>query len=146
MCGYWNRPDITAEVLRGGWLHTGDLGCFDEDGYLYILDRMKDMIKPGGENVYSPEVESVLTAHPAILEAAVIGIPDQKWGEAIRAVAALRPNAALSEAELIAWCRSRISTVGCPRSVDFVQELPRLASGKVAKPELRKAYAPSPTP
>src|SRR5579872_5662242 len=107
MQGYWNRPEITAEVLRGGWLHTGDIGKFDKNGFLYILDRKKDMIKPGGENVYTPEVESMIAAHPAVLEVAVIGVPDTKWGEAIRAVVACRNGSALSEQELIEWCRAR---------------------------------------
>ena len=114
MQGYWKRPEINAEALRGGWMHTGDMGAFDKDGYLYILDRKKDMIKPGGENVYSPEVESVVTAHPAVLEAAVIGIPDERWGEAIRAVVALRPGALLTEAELMEWCRSQLTHFKCP--------------------------------
>ena len=90
MKGYWKRPEITADVLRGGWMHTGDIGMFDEGGYLYILDRKKDMIKPGGENVYSPEVESMIASHPAVLEVAVIGVPDAKWGEAIKAVVVKR--------------------------------------------------------
>ena len=96
MKGYWNRPEVNAEVLRGGWMHTGDLGAMDEDGFLYVLDRKKDMIKTGGENVYSPEVESVLCAHPAVLEAAVIGVPHPTWGETIRAVAVARPGATVS--------------------------------------------------
>lgn len=140
MRGYWNRPEITAEVLRGGWMHTGDLGRFDEDGYLYILDRQKDMIKPGSENVYSPEVEAVLCGHPAILEAAVIGIPDDKWGEAIRAVVALRPGAALTEPDLIVWCRERLTHFKCPTSVKFAETLPKGGTGKVQKNLLRQLY------
>jgi long-chain acyl-CoA synthetase len=140
MKGYWKRPEITAEVLRDGWLHTGDMGKFDENGFLYILDRKKDMIKPGGENVYTPEVESMVAAHPAVLEVAVIGVEDEKWGEAIRAVVARRPGAELSEAELIAWCRERMTHFKCPSSVAFVDTLPKGGTGKVQKAVLRDQY------
>lgn len=140
MKGYWKRPEITAEVLRGGWLHTGDIGRFDEDGFLYILDRKKDMIKPGGENVYTPEVESMIAAHPAVLEVAVIGIPDPKWGEAIRAVVARRNGAKLSEHDLIEWCRARLTHFKCPASVVFVESLPKGGTGKVQKAVLRERY------
>jgi len=140
MKGYWNRPEITAEVLRGGWMHTGDLGALDEEGFLYILDRKKDMIKTGSENVYSPEVESVLCAHPAVLEAAVIGVPDPTWGEAIRAVAVVRPGASLSEAELIAWCRERLTHFKCPTSAVFTESLPKGGTGKVQKNVLREKW------
>ena len=140
MRGYWNRPEISADALRGGWMHTGDLGRFDQQGYLYVMDRKKDMIKPGGENVYSPEVESVLCAHPAVLEAAVIGIPDAKWGEAIRAVVALRPGESLSEADLIAWCRARATHFKCPSSVVFTDMLPKGGTGKVQKNVLRERF------
>ena len=107
MKGYWKRPEISREALRGGWMHTGDIGRFDSEGFLYILDRKKDMIKPGGENVYSPEVESMILAHPSVLEASVIGVPCTKWGESIRAVVVCRPDHAIEEMELIAWCRDR---------------------------------------
>jgi long-chain acyl-CoA synthetase len=140
MKGYWNRPEINAEVLRGGWMHTGDLGTFDEEGFLYILDRKKDMIKSGGENVYSPEVESVLCAHAAVLEAAVIGIPHDEWGETIRAVAVKRENALLTEAELIAWCRDRLTHFKCPTSVVFTDSLPKGGTGKVQKNVLRERF------
>ena len=140
MKGYWNRPEISAEVLRGGWMHTGDLGAFDEQGFLYILDRKKDMIKPGSENVYSPEVESVLCAHPAVLEAAVIGVPDPTWGEAIRAVVVTRSDAELGERELIAWCRDRLTHFKCPTSVVFTDALPKGGSGKVQKNVLRDRF------
>jgi long-chain acyl-CoA synthetase len=106
MKGYWNRPEITADTLRGGWLHTGDMGVFAEAGYLYVLDRKKDMIKPGSENVFSPEVECAICSHPEVLEAVVIGVPDEKWGEAIKAVVVLRPGCALTEAALIEFCRA----------------------------------------
>ena len=140
MQGYWNRPEITAEVLRGGWMHTGDIGRFDAAGFLYILDRKKDMIKPGGENVYSPEVESAIMAHPDILEAAVIGVPHDKWGEAIRAVVALRNGAGLTEAALIVWCRERMTHFKCPTSVVIVESLPKGGTGKVQKNVLRDRF------
>jgi long-chain acyl-CoA synthetase len=143
MKGYWKRPEINAEVLRGGWMHTGDYGAFDEEGFLYILDRKKDMIKTGSENVYSPEVESMLCSHPAVLEAAVIGIPDPTWGEAIRGVIVLRPGSALAEAELIAWCRERLTHFKCPSSVVFTDLLPKGGSGKVQKNTLRDLFGAS---
>jgi long-chain acyl-CoA synthetase len=140
MKGYWNRPEITAEVLRGGWMHTGDLGAMDEEGFLYILDRKKDMIKTGSENVYSPEVESVVCAHPCILEAAIIGVPDSIWGETIRAVVVTRPGAALTESELIDWCRARLTRFKCPTSVAFTDILPKGGTGKVQKNLLRERF------
>jgi long-chain acyl-CoA synthetase len=151
MKGYWKRPEITAEVLRADpagskdskWLHTGDMGKFDENGFLYILDRKKDMIKPGGENVYTPEVESMVAAHPAVLEVAVIGVPDEKWGEAIRAVVARRPGVELSEPELIGWCRERMTHFKCPSSVVFVDALPKGGTGKIQKSVLREQYGQS---
>jgi long-chain acyl-CoA synthetase len=140
MKGYWKRPEISAEVMRGGWMHTGDIGKFDENGFLYILDRKKDMIKPGGENVYTPEVESMIAAHPAVLEVAVIGVPDEKWGEAIRAVVATRNGATLTESELIEWCRARMTHFKCPASVVFVDSLPKGGTGKVQKGVLREKF------
>jgi acyl-CoA synthetase (AMP-forming)/AMP-acid ligase II len=135
-----NQPAITAETLRGGWLHTGDIGTFDANGYLYILDRKKDMIKPGGENVYSPEVESMIASHPEVLEVAVIGVPDEKWGEAIKAAVVRRAGSALTEAELIEYCRARMAHFKCPTSVDFMDVLPKGGTGKVQKTVLRKRY------
>ncbi len=140
MKGYWKRPEISAEVLRGGWMHTGDLGALDERGFLYILDRKKDMIKPGGENVYSPEVESMICAHPAVLEAAIIGVPHETWGETIRAVIVKRPDATLSGDELIAWCRERMTHFKCPTSVVFTDTLPKGGTGKVQKNVLREKF------
>jgi len=140
MKGYWNRPEANNEVLRGGWLHTGDIGAFDENGFLYILDRKKDMIKTGGENVYSPEVESALCAHPDILEATVFGIPDPKWGEAIKAGVVARAGKLLSEEEVIAWCRKRLTHFKCPSSVDFYDTLPKGGTGKIQKNILRASY------
>jgi long-chain acyl-CoA synthetase len=140
MKGYWKRPEISAEVLRGGWMHTGDLGRFDADGYLYILDRKKDMIKTGSENVYSPEVEALIVSHPAVLEAAVIGVPHEKWGETIRAVVACRPEQAIEEMELIAWCRERMTHFKCPTSVVVTDMLPKGGTGKVQKNILRERF------
>jgi len=140
MKGYWNRPEINAEVLRGGWMHTGDLGALDEEGFLYILDRKKDMIKTGSENVYSPEVESVVCAHSGVLEAAIIGVPDATWGETIRAVIVTRPGATLTECELIQWCRDRLTRFKCPTSVAFTDTLPKGGTGKVQKNVLRERF------
>ena len=140
MKGYWNQPAITADTLRDGWLHTGDMGTLDARGYLYILDRKKDMIKPGGENVYSPEVESMIASHPEVLEVAVIGVPDERWGETIKAVAVRRPGSALTEVELIDHCRERMAHFKCPTSVDFMETLPKGGTGKVQKTVLRDRY------
>ena len=140
MVGYWNRPEETAKTIRDGWLHTGDAGYMDVDGYVYIHDRVKDMIISGGENVYPAEVESALADHPAIAEAAVIGVPDEKWGEAVKAVVVLRPGATLAQEALIEWSRTRIAGFKAPKSVDFVDALPRNASGKLLKRELRAPY------
>jgi acyl-CoA synthetase (AMP-forming)/AMP-acid ligase II len=140
MLGYWNRPEETARTIRQGWLHTGDAGYLDADGYVYIHDRVKDMIISGGENVYPAEVESALSDHPAIAEVAVIGVPDAKWGEAVKAMVVLRPDAELTEEALIAWARTRIAGFKTPRSVSFVDSLPRNASGKLLKRELRAPY------
>ncbi len=140
MKGYWNRPAITAETLRGGWLHTGDIGAFDTRGYLYILDRKKDMIKPGGENVYSPEVESMIASHPEVLEVAVIGVPDDKWGEAIKAAVVCRPGSTLTEEGLIEYCRERMAHFKCPASVEFLETLPKGGTGKIQKTVLRARY------
>ncbi len=146
MKGYWNRAEINAEVLRGGWMHTGDLGTFDEEGYLYILDRKKDMIKTGGENVFSPEVESILCAHPGVLEAAVIGVPHERWGETIRAVIVTRPDQTLEEAAIIAWCRERLTHFKCPTSAVFTDALPKGGTGKVQKNVLRERFGESGKP
>jgi long-chain acyl-CoA synthetase len=143
MKGYWNRPEINAEVLRGGWMHTGDLGHSDERSFLYISDRKKDMIKTGGENVYSPEVEAAIVAHPAVLEGVVIGYPDALWGESIRAVVVLRAGAGAdaSAEEIIRWCRERLTHFKCPRSVVFTDVLPKGGTGKVQKQVLRARFA-----
>jgi long-chain acyl-CoA synthetase len=141
MIGYWNQPELTAEVLRGGWMHTGDGGRLDDHGVLYVVDRLKDMIVSGGENIYSSEVEGVLAQHPHVAQVAVIGVPDTRWGERVHAVVLLREGIALSEAELIAHCRETIAGYKCPRSVEFRSvPLPLSAAGKVLKAELRKPF------
>jgi len=140
MKGYWNLPDATAQAIVDGWFRTGDAGYYDEDGYLYIHDRVKDMIVTGGENVYPAEVESALFAHPDVADVAVIGVPDDRWGEVVKAVVVRRPGSELDAEELIAWCADRIAGYKRPRSVDFVDALPRNPTGKVLKKELRERY------
>ncbi|MBK5290781.1 MAG: long-chain-fatty-acid--CoA ligase [Acidobacteriia bacterium] len=140
MKGYWNQPGISAHTLRGGWLHTGDIGAFDEHGFLYILDRAKDMVKTGGENVHSPEVESVVSMHPGVLEAAIIGVPDEKWSEAIKAVVVRKPDASFTGDELIGFCRQRLTHFKCPSTVDFIDALPKGGTGKILKSKLRQPY------
>ncbi|MGF6602399.1 acyl-CoA synthetase (AMP-forming)/AMP-acid ligase II [Paraburkholderia sp. GAS448] len=139
--GYWKLPEATAESLRDGWFHTGDVGRIDTDGYLYICDRLKDMIVSGGENIYPAEVEAVLSAHPAVQDVAVIGVPDQRWGESPKAIVVLRANASVSSEGLIEFVRACLAHYKAPKSVEFVASLPRNASGKVLKRELRKAYS-----
>jgi acyl-CoA synthetase (AMP-forming)/AMP-acid ligase II len=141
MAGYWGRAEATAEtLLPDGWLRTGDAGRLDDGGYLYLEDRVKDMIISGGENVYPAEVERVVAEHPAVAEVAVISVPDDKWGEAVKAVVVARPDTSLDEAELIAFSRARLAGYKCPRSVDVVDALPRNPTGKVLKRELRAPY------
>ena len=138
MKGYWRKPEQTAEVMApGGWLRTGDGGSFDADGFLYLHDRLKDMIVTGGENVYPAEVESVMTGHPAVAEVAVVGVPSAEWGESPYAVVVLRSDAEVSEAELIAWVRDRLARFKCPVGVSFVPSLARTASGKLQKQAIR---------
>ncbi|MCW4602887.1 long-chain fatty acid--CoA ligase [Janibacter indicus] len=139
--GYWEKPEATAEALRGGWFHTGDLARCDEEGYYHIVDRKKDMVITGGENVYPSEIEQTIYQHPAVAEAAVIGVPSDRWGEAVTAVVALRPGAELTEDELIAWMRERQAGFKVPKAVHFVDALPRTATGKVLKRELRTTWA-----
>ena len=140
MRGYWNLPEESAEVLRGGWLHTGDMGSMDDEGYLYVQDRLKDMIVSGGENVYPRVVEDVLFRHPAIADAAVIGVPDERWGEAVKAVVVLRAGTTATEEDIVGFCRGKLGGFELPRSVDFVDALPRNPSGKVLKRVLREPY------
>jgi fatty-acyl-CoA synthase len=141
MKGYWNRPEATREAIDAeGWFRSGDAGFFDSEGYLYIHDRVKDMIVSGGENIYPAEVENALFSHPDIADAAVIGVPDERWGEAVKAVVVLKPGAVLDPAALIAHCRERIAGYKAPKSVDRIDVLPRNPSGKVLRRELRAPY------
>lgn len=140
MKGYYKNPKATAETLKDGWLYSGDLGQFDEDGYLYIVGRKKDMIISGGENIYPAEVESILYAHPKILEAAVFGISDEQWGEAVKAVLVLKQGEALTEKEVIEYCKQNLASYKKPKYVDFVNSLPRTDFGKINKQELKKLY------
>lgn len=141
MKGYWNMPEATAATIDGdGWLRTGDAGYFDEDGYLYIHDRVKDMIISGGENIYPAEVENAVYSHPKVADVAVIGIPDEKWGEAVKACVVVKKGEELDQTEVISWARDHIAGYKCPKSVDFIPELPRNPSGKVLRRELRAPY------
>ena len=141
MMGYWGLQDATNEALRGGWLHTGDMGYMDEDGFVFLVDRAKDMIISGGENVYSIEVEDAIYKHSAIKECAVIGIPSDKWGEQVHAIVVLRDGASLDEAELITHCKEYVAGYKCPRSVLITETpLPVSGAGKILKNELRKPW------
>jgi fatty-acyl-CoA synthase len=140
MDGYWHQPEATKEALRGGWFHTGDMATWNEDGYLLIVDRKKDIIVSGGENISSLEVEKAVLAHPAVLETAIIPVPSEKWGEVPLALVVLKPGAIATETELIEFCRSRIAHYKCPRSVEFTDQLPKTGTGKILKRDLRKKY------
>lgn len=140
MSGYWNKPEATAEVLVDGWYWTRDLGYLDAAGYLYLVDRAKDMIISGGENVYSIEVEDAVLAHPAVLEAAVVGVPDDQWGERVHALVVLRPGTELTLDDLLTHCKGRIAGYKCPRSLDVVDEFPKSGAGKILKRALRDPY------
>lgn len=142
MLGYWNRPQETATTLKKGWLHSGDAGHMDDEGFVYITDRFKDMIVTGGENVYSIEVENMVSTHPSVLECAVVGLPDAKWGERVHAIVTLHPGAALDAEALVAHCRGQLAGYKIPRTLNIHQgPLPRSAAGKVLKRELRQTYA-----
>ena len=140
MVGYWRRPELTAETLRDGWMWTGDVAVWDEDGYIFIVDRAKDMIISGGENIYSTQVEAAIHQHPAVLESAVFGIPDDEWGETVKAVVVLKPGANATEVEIIAAAAQHLASYQKPRSVDFVESLPKAPTGKILKRELRERY------
>jgi long-chain acyl-CoA synthetase len=141
MVEYWRKPDDTQDTIIDGWLYTGDMGRYDERGYIYIIDRKKDMIISGGENIYPREVEEVLYRHPAVLEAAVIGIPDPYWVEKVHAVVALKARASVTADELINFCKAELARYKAPKSVEFVEALPKNPSGKILKRELREKYA-----
>ena len=145
MLRYLNDPDATAEVQQFGWHHTGDLGYMDEDGYFYVSDRKRDLIISGGFNVFPLEIEQVLAGHPAVQDSAVIGVPHEKWGEAVKAVVELAPGARAEADELIALCKEELGSMKAPKSIDFVAELPRSAVGKVLKRDLRRRYWESQT-
>ncbi|MGQ9858119.1 MAG: long-chain-fatty-acid--CoA ligase [Thermodesulfobacteriota bacterium] len=138
--GYWNLPEETQKAFHQGWLKTGDLAVVDSEGYVNIVDRKKDMILTGGENVYSTEVENVLYMHPKILEAAVFGVPDEKWGEAVKAAVVLKSGESATPEEIISFCKERLAHYKCPKSVDFLPELPKTGSGKITKKALRDPY------
>ena len=141
MKGYLNQPDETAAVITDdGWFRTGDMGRIDADGFVYVEDRLKDMIISGGENIYSPEVERVLAEHPSVMEVAVIGVPDDRWGESVKAVVSLHPGTEATEEELIGFCREHLARFKCPRSVDVLDALPRNPTGKILKRDLRRPY------
>lgn len=140
MAGYWRQPDATEAVIVDGWFHTGDMATIDNEGMVEIVDRKKDLIISGGENVSSIEVEGMLYKHPAVLEAACIGIPHEQWGETIAALIVLKPDATATEAEIIAFCREHMAHFKCPRAVSFVDALPRTATGKIQKNQLREKY------
>ena len=138
--GYWRLPEASAAAIHDGWFSSGDAGYFDEDGYLYVYDRVKDMVISGGENVYPAEVESTLFGHPSVADVGVIGVPDERWGEVVKAVVVRTPGVEVTEAELIAYARERIAHFKAPKSVDFVEALPRNPSGKILKRVLRAPY------
>ena len=140
MAGYWNLPDATTAALKDGWMHTGDAAYMDRDGYVYIQDRMKDMIISGGENVYPAQVESAIYGHPAVGEVAVIGVPDETWGEAVKACVVPKPGQVLDPDDVIAFTRERLAGFKVPKTVDLIPEMPRNASGKILRRELRAPY------
>jgi fatty-acyl-CoA synthase len=140
MAGYWKQPEATAQVMRNGWFHTGDMATIDENGYALIVDRKKDIIVSGGENISSLEVEKALLAHPGIYEVAVIPVPDERWGEVPKALVVMKPGVSATEAEVLEFCRSHLTHYKCPRTVEFLDTLPRTGTGKVLKKELRKKY------
>jgi acyl-CoA synthetase (AMP-forming)/AMP-acid ligase II len=143
MKGYYKDPKATKKVLRGGWLHTGDLARMDEEGFIYIVDRKKDLIVSGGENIYPREIEEVLYHHPKIQEAAIVGAPDRIWGESVIAVVVLKKGETMKEEEVIEYCKQYLASYKKPKSVVFMQVLPRNPSGKVLKTELRERLCPS---
>jgi len=140
MKAYWNQPDATREVICDGWLHTGDAGFYDADGYLYIHDRLKDMIVSGGENVYPAEVESVLAGCDGVEDVAVIGVPDERWGESVKALVVREPGSNIGAGDIAAYTRKRIAAFKCPKSIDFIDSIPRNPSGKILKKILREPY------
>jgi acyl-CoA synthetase (AMP-forming)/AMP-acid ligase II len=140
MHGYWKQPEDTAHVTRNGWFHTGDMAVVDQEGYFLIVDRKKDIIISGGENISSLEVEKAVYSHPSVLECAVIAVPDDRWGEAPKALVVLKPGQPLGEQDLIEYCRSKLPGFKIPKSVEFLEALPKGGTGKILKKELREKY------
>jgi acyl-CoA synthetase (AMP-forming)/AMP-acid ligase II len=140
MMGYWKNPDLTAQTLRNGWLHTGDMGTVDEEGYVYLMDRKADMIVTGGENVYPKETEDVLYEHPAVQECAVVSAPDDKWGERVQAVVLLKAGQTATAQELIEHCRGKLAGYKCPKNVEFWDELPKTPVGKILRKDVKKHF------
>ena len=140
MVGYWRKPELTAETLKDGWMWTGDVAVWDAEGYIFIVDRAKDMIISGGENIYSTQVEAAIHKHPGVLECAVIGVPDDEWGEAVKAVVVMKPGETATEQEIIDTAREHLASYQKPRSVDFVDSLPKAPTGKILKRALRDPY------
>ncbi|HZM87915.1 MAG TPA: o-succinylbenzoate--CoA ligase, partial [Blastocatellia bacterium] len=140
MKGYWQQPEATDAVIVDGWFHTGDMALLDSEGFIEVVDRKKDLIISGGENISSIEVEGFLYKHPAVLEAAVIAAPDERWGETVCAVVVFKPGAQASEEELIEFCRANLAHFKCPRRIQFIEALPRTATGKIQKNVLRDKY------
>jgi long-chain acyl-CoA synthetase len=144
MKGYWKLPEATAETIVDGWLHTGDICLKDDGGYIYYVDRIKDMIVRGGENVYPREIEEVITTHPAVLEVAIIGVPHERLGEEIMAVVVLKKGASVTDKEIVSLCEKNLARYKKPRYVEFVESLPKNPSGKLLKREVRKEYEKTP--
>ena len=140
MKGYWNNSEATEKSIQDEWFYSGDAGFFDEEGFLYIHDRVKDMIVSGGENIYPAEVENALMSHAEILDAAVIGVPDEKWGESAKGFVVLSKDSNLSSEDIISFTKSKIASYKCPKSIEFIEMLPRNPSGKVLRRELRAPY------
>ena len=140
MLGYFQRPDLTAETIREGWMWTGDIATWDEESYCFIVDRAKDMIISGGENIYSVQVEEAIAKHDAVLEVAVIGVPDDEWGESVKAFVVLKPGRTASEAEIIQTAKANLASYQKPRNVEFVDALPKAPTGKILKRELREKH------
>ncbi|MBU8906246.1 class I adenylate-forming enzyme family protein [Desertibacillus haloalkaliphilus] len=140
MIGYWNRPDLTAETIRDGWMWTGDIATWDQDGYIFIVDRAKDMIISGGENIYSIQVENAIYHHDSVLEVAVFGVPDDEWGEVVKAVVVLKPGRTATEQEIINTAKEHLASYQKPKSVDFVERVPKAPTGKILKRKLRERY------
>ena len=140
MLGYWKMPEKTKESIVNGWLHTGDLGYMDKGGYLFLVDRKNDMIITGGENVYPNEVENLLMAYPAVMETVVFGIPDQKWGESVKAIIVLKPGKTATADEIIKYCKGKLAGYKCPKSIEFKDAIPKTAAGKISRAALKKEY------